>query len=323
MKGLWPIVVFAAVVAALPLVVSSSFALNAVIMVLYAALLGQAWNILAGFGGQFSFGHAVFFGTGAYAAAVLQVRFGWNAWATLPAAIALGALVGAFIGLLSFRYGLRGSYFALVTLAFAEVFRILANTFAFTGAGVGLMIKLEEGAANLQFAGKAGFLHLVLALVVAGLLVSWWLRHSRFGAWLQAVRDNEASAAALGVDVFRVKLAAIMLSGGLMAAGGVFYVQYFHYIDPHIAYGPAISVEALVGPIVGGLGTTWGPLLGAALLHLLGETTRGLLENAPGASLVVYGVLLVLTVTFLPRGIAGAIEAVRASPRAPGRRGGA
>jgi len=308
---LWKIAVFAAIVAAAPAFVQSGFVLNALIMVLYATLLGQAWNILAGFGGQFSFGHAVFFGTGAYAAAVLQLRFGWNAWAALPVAVALGALVGTLIGALSFRYGLRGSYFALVTLAFAEVFRILATTFEFTGAGVGLMLRLDERAANLQFADKAGFLWLILAFVVAAFLLSTWLAHSRYGAWLQAVRDNEASAAALGVDVYRVKLGAIAMSGGLTAAAGVFYVQYFHYIDPHIAYGPAVSVEALVGPIVGGLGTVWGPLLGAALLQLLGETTRGMLADAPGASLVVYGVLLVLTVTFLPRGIIGALRALR------------
>ena len=305
MRGLAGITVFAVAVAALPLFVTSGYALNAIILTLYAALLGQAWNILAGFGGQFSFGHAAFFGTGAYAMAVLQVKFGWNAWAALPAALAAGALVGALIGVLSFRYGLRGSYFALVTLAFAEVLRILANTFAFTGAGVGLMVPLRESAADLQFASRAGYLYLILAFVLVGFLVSWWLRHSRYGAWLQAVRDNEDSAAALGVDAFRVKLRAIMLSGALMAAGGAFYVQYLHYIDPHIAYGPGVSVEALLGPIVGGLGTVWGPLLGAVVLHVLGEATRGLMGDAPGVSLVVYGGVLIAMVMFLPSGIIG------------------
>ncbi len=305
MKSLLGIGAFAIAVAALPLFVTSGYALNAIIMTLYAALLGQAWNILGGFGGQFSFGHAVFFGTGAYAMAVLQVKLGLNAWAALPVALALGAAVGALVGALSFRYGLRGSYFALVTLAFAEVFRILANTFDFTGAGVGLMVPLAESAADLQPATRAGYLWLILALVVTGLLVSWWLKHSRYGAWLQAVRDNEDSASALGVNAFRVKLAAIMVSGSLMAAGGAFYVQYLHYIDPHIAYGPAVSVEALLGPIVGGLGTVWGPLLGAGVLHFLGETTRGLMGDAPGINLVVYGVVLILMVTFLPSGIIG------------------
>ena len=319
MRELALIAAFGAAVAALPLFVSSGFALNAVIMTLYAALLGQAWNILGGFGGQFSFGHAVFFGTGAYAAAVLQVRFGWNAWLALPAAIALGAVVGAFIGVLSFRYGLRGSYFALVTLAFAEVFRILSNTFQFTGAGVGLMIPLAESAARFQFASRAGFLHVILGLTLAACLVAWWLQRSRYGAWLQAVRDNEASAAALGIDVFRVKLGAIMISGALMAAGGVFYVQYFHYIDPHLAYGPGVSVEALLVPIVGGIGTLFGPLLGAAALHLLAELTRTFMGDVPGISLLVYGLVLVLMVTFLPRGIMGLLAGVA---EARGRRRG-
>ena len=233
------------------------------------------------------------------------MHLGLNAWLALPAAVACGAASGVLVGALSFRYGLRGSYFALVTLAFAEVFRILANSVAFTGGGVGLLLPLKESAADLQFAGKAGFLYLILALVLAGFLASWWLKRSRFGAWLAAVRDNEESAAALGVDVFRVKLAAIALSAALMAAGGVFYVQYFHYIDPHIAYGPAVSVEALLAPIVGGLGTVFGPLLGAAVLQALGELTRNLAGDVPGASLVAYGVALVGMVMFLPRGVAG------------------
>lgn len=311
MKGLAGIAVFAVAVALVPAFVTSGYTLNAIIMTLYAALLAQAWNILGGFGGQFSFGHAVFFGTGAYAMAVLQVKFGWNAWAALPAALALGGAMGALIGALSFRYGLRGSYFALVTLAFAEVFRILANTFQFTGAGVGLMVPLAETAANMQFATRTGYLYLILAFVVAGFVISWWLKHSRYGAWLQAVRDNEESAAALGVNVFRVKLQAIVISGALMAAGGAFYVQYLHYIDPHIAYGPGVSVEALLGAIVGGMGTVWGPLLGAALLHMLGETTRNIMGDAPGINLAVYGIVLVLMVSFLPRGVVGLLHARR------------
>jgi branched-chain amino acid transport system permease protein len=305
MRELAAIAAFALAVALLPLFVTSGFALNLAIMVLYSTLLGQAWNLLAGFGGQYSFGHALFFGTGAYASAALQVHLGLNAWLALPVAIACGAAAGALVGALSFRYGLRGSYFALVTLAFAEVFRILANSVGFTGGGVGLLLPLKDSAGDMQFAGKAGFLYLILAFVVAGFLLSFWLKRSRFGAWLAAVRDGEESAAALGVDAFRVKLAAIAMSAALMASGGVFYVQYFHYIDPHIAYGPAVSVEALLGPIVGGLGTLFGPLLGAAALQLLGELTRNFAGSVPGASLVVYGAVLVAMVIFLPRGVAG------------------
>jgi len=308
MRELAAIGALALAVGLLPAFVTSGFFLNLAVMVLYTTLLGQAWNLLAGFGGQYSFGHALFFGTGAYASAVLQVHFSLNAWLALPVAMACGAAGGVLVGALSFRYGLRGSYFALVTLAFAEVFRILANSVAFTGGGVGLLLPLKESVSDMQFAGKPGFLYLILGLTLTGLLVTWWLKHSRFGAWLAAVRDSEDSAAALGVNVFRVKLAAIVLSGALMASGGFFYVQYFHYIDPHIAYGPAVSVEALLAPIVGGLGTLFGPLLGAALLQGLGEITRNLAGDVPGVSLVVYGVALVGVVMFLPRGLAGLVS---------------
>ncbi|HXE47147.1 MAG TPA: branched-chain amino acid ABC transporter permease [Ramlibacter sp.] len=304
MKDLAAIALFVLVVACLPLVTNSGVALNFIMMALYACLLAQAWNILGGFGGQFSFGHALFFGTGAYVQGIAQLQ-GLNPWLALVLALAASAGVGLAVGALTFRYGLKGSYFALVTLAFAEVFRIVALSVPFTGAGVGLMVPLRASAANMQFATRAGYVWLVLALVTAALLASAWLRHSRFGAYLQAVRDNEDAARAIGVNPFRVKLAAIGLSGALMGAGGAFYIQVFQYIDPGIAYGPGTSVEALVAAIVGGMGTLWGPVLGALALHLLGDVTRNLFGQLPGINMVIYGAVLVLIIMFLPRGIAG------------------
>ena len=304
MRDLAAIALFAVLVACAPLVTGSGVVLNFITMALYACLLAQAWNILGGFGGQFSFGHALFFGTGAYVQAIAQLQ-GLNPWIALAVALAASAAVGVFVGALSFRYGLKGSYFALVTLAFAEVFRIVALSVPFTGAGVGLMVPLRESAANMQFATRAGYLWLVLAMVVVALLVTAWLRHSRFGAYLQAVRDNEDAARAVGVDPFRVKLAAIALSAALMGAGGAFYVQVFQYIDPGIAYGPGTSVEALVAAIVGGMGTLWGPVLGALALHLLADVTRNLFGQLPGINMVIYGVVLVLIMMFMPRGVAG------------------
>ena len=217
----------------------------------------------------------------------------------------LAAGVGAGIGAVSFRYGLKGSYFALVTLAFAEVFRIVATSVPFTGAGVGLMLPLRESAVNMQFGSRAGFVWLMLGLVTLALLVTAWLRHSRFGAWLQAVRDNEDAARAVGVEPRRVKLVATVLSAALMGAAGAFYLQVYQYIDPGIAYGPHTSVEALVGAIVGGMGTLWGPVLGALSLHILADVTRNLFGQLPGINMVIYGAVLVLIVMFLPRGIAG------------------
>lgn len=305
------VAVFALAVAALTWVLESGVWLNFVMMTLYAALLAQAWNILGGYGGQFSFGHALFFGCGAYVQAVAQLQGGLNAWVALALAVAVAAAVGLFVGALSFRYGLKGSYFALVTLAFAEVFRILAVSVEFTGGGVGLMLPLRESAAQLQFGSRKGYIALVLGFVVAALLVTTWLRHSRFGAQLQAVRDNEDAARAVGVDPLRTKLGAITLSAGFMGAAGAFYLQVFQYIDPAIAFGPHVSVEALVGAIVGGMGTLWGPLLGAAVLHLLADLTRNLFGQLPGLNMVIYGAVLVLIVMFLPRGLAGMGRSVR------------
>lgn len=305
------IAVFAVTVAALTWTLDSGVWLTFVMMTLYATLLAQAWNILGGYGGQFSFGHALFFGCGAYVQAIAQLQGGLNAWVALALAVVVAGAVGLFVGALTFRYGLKGSYFALVTLAFAEVFRIVAVSVDFTGGGVGLMLPLKESAANLQFASRKGYVAVVLGFVVAALLVTAWLRHSRFGAQLQAVRDNEDAARAVGVDPYRTKLGAITLSGAFMGAAGAFYLQVFQYIDPGIAFGPHVSVEALVGAIVGGMGTLWGPVLGALVLHLLADLTRNLFGQLPGLNMVIYGTVLVVIVMFLPRGLSGMGQSVR------------
>ena len=303
---------FAMAVAVLAATSRSGVVLNFTMMALYGCLMAQSWNLLGGYGGQFSFGHALFFGTGAYAQAIAQVQGHLNPWLALPLAIAAAALVGLIVGGLCFRYGLKGSYFALVTLAFAEVFRIVALSVPFTGAGVGLMVPLREGVANMQFGDRRGFVWIALGLVLLALLATSALRHSRFGAWLQAVRDNEDAARAVGVDPFRVKLGAIALSGALMGAAGALYVQVFQYLDPGLAYGPHTSVEALVAAIVGGLGTLWGPVLGALVLNLLAEGTRSLFGALPGINMVIYGAVLVAIVMFAPRGLLGLGQSVRA-----------
>ena len=310
-KEMLHIAIFAVGVALLLQVGTSGVMLNFVMMALYAALLAQAWNILGGFGGQFSFGHALFFGTGAYVQAIAQVQFGMSPWLALPMAVLASSAVGCFVGAVSFRYGLKGSYFALVTLAFAEVFRIIATSVPFTGAVVGLMVPLREGFANMQFDSRRGYAMLILVFVVLALVVTCWLKNSRFGAYLQAVRDNEDAARAVGVDAFRTKLVAIVISGGFMGVAGAFYVQVFQYIDPSIAYGAHTSVEALVGAIVGGLGTLWGPIIGALALHLLADLTRNLFGQLPGINMVIYGSVLILMVMFAPRGLGGVGQSIR------------
>jgi branched-chain amino acid transport system permease protein len=313
-----PIVVAMAVLAAVPLITASNVVLNFAVMVLLIALVGQGWNLLGGYGGQYSFGHAAFFGTGAYATAILQMRYGVNAWLGFGVGIAAGALVGAAIGALSFRSGLRGSYFALVTLAFAEVLRIIASVAPITGAGVGTLIKLDLRPEAFQFQSRAPFYWILLGLVGASLILVRVIEGIRFGAYLVAVRENEDAAKALGVDAMIIKLGAMTISAAITAAGGCFYAQYFLFIDAGIAYGPWISVEALLAPIIGGIGTVFGPLLGALVIKTLGEVTKLATGDAPGLDLVIYGCVLVLVIAFAPRGIAGIVDDLRRRFRSNG-----
>jgi branched-chain amino acid transport system permease protein len=314
-RAIAPILSSIALLACVPLVASSSLVLDFLIMTLLLALLGQAWNVLGGYGGQYSFGHSAFFGTGAYMTAILQVRYGMNAWAGFCMGIAAGTGVGAVIGVLCFRSGLRGSYFALVTLAFAEVLRIVASVAPVTGAGVGTLINLDLRPEAFQFQSRAPFYWIMLALVAASLAVVRGIENSRFGAWLIAVRENEEAASALGVDPFRIKLAAMMISAAMAAAAGGFYAQYFLFVDSGIAYGARISVEALLVAIIGGAGTVFGPLLGAIIIRTFGELTKAIAGDAPGLDLVVYGGMLIAVVAFAPRGIAGSIAGLRSSFR--------
>ncbi|MCZ7659002.1 MAG: branched-chain amino acid ABC transporter permease [Xanthobacteraceae bacterium] len=310
-RDVLPIVVVVALLALIPPLVSANTVLNFLVFTLIIALAAQGWNILGGYGGQYSFGHAVFFGTGAYATAVLQVHAGLNAWLTFGLGIAAGALVGFVIGFLSFRSGLRGSYFALVTLAFAEVFRIVANVAGLTGGAAGILIKLDVRPENFQFQSRGAFVWIGLGLVAAVLLATRAIERARFGAYLTAVRENEDAARALGVDPFRVKLAAITLSAAVTAAAGCLYAQYFLFLDANIAYGAWISVEALVAPIIGGIGTVFGPLVGALALQGLGHLTSHVAGEVPGIDLVVFGVLLIVMVAFAPEGIVGLLARLR------------
>ena len=311
MKGISSILVATTLLALVPLVTTSNDTLNFLIMALLVALVGQGWNLLGGYGGQYSFGHAAFFGTGAYATAIMQLRFGVNAWIAFGFGITAGALVGAIIGALSFRSGLKGSYFALVTLAFAEVLRIIASVAPVTGAGVGLLVKLDLRPEAFQFQSRLPFYAIALALVAISMIVVRLIEDSRFGAYLIAVRENEDAAKALGVNVVEVKLIAMTVSAAITAAGGGFYAQYFLFVDSGIAYGPWISIEALLAPIIGGVGTVFGPMLGALVVKTLGEVAKLVTGDAPGLDLVIYGGVLVLVVAFAPRGVAGLVTGVR------------
>lgn len=299
----WPLHLSLLALAVLfPFVFSSSFMVNFGVLALFYAFIGQSWNIAGGFAGQLSFGHVVFFGAGAYASTILQLRFGMNPWLGLPASAIAGAIVGGIIGFLSFRAGLKGSYFALITLAFAEVLRILVNSVEFTGGGLGLLIPAKIGANNFQFSERIGFYFVILSLTVVSVAIAVWLKHSRFGAQLAAIRENEDAAMALGINVFNEKVKVMVLSGALCGMGGSFFAQYFLYIDPTIVFGVDKSVEMLLVSMIGGAGTVYGPLIGAVLLAGVSDVTR-VLTNVQGLSLVLYGTLLVIIIAFLPNGL--------------------
>jgi branched-chain amino acid transport system permease protein len=301
----------AALLAALiyPLLVPN-YLITVGMLMFFIAFLGQSWNVAGGFAGQTSFGHAVFFGVGAYTSTILHVSHGWNPWLAWPVATAMGGLVGAGIAFLSFRAGLRGSYFALITLAFAEVFRIVANSASFTRGGLGMLIKADSRLENFQFTTPIAPYYLALALCLVSLGIAWWLTRGRFGARLVAIRENEDAARALGIDVFAEKVKVLTLSGAMCAAGGTFYAQKYLYIDPSIAFGIDKSVEMLLVTMVGGAGTIFGPLIGSIVLTAINELTRNApsvfpaLKNVQPLSLIVYGVMLIIIVARLPDGFA-------------------
>jgi branched-chain amino acid transport system permease protein len=310
-----------------PLLFKSNYVLNFGFLVFFTAFLGQSWNLAGGFAGQTSFGHVAFFGVGAYASTILHVTHGWNPWVAWIVAIAAGALVGCVIGVLAFRAGLRGSYFALITLAFAEVLRIVANSVPFTRGGLGMLIKADPRPENFQFRDPVWFYLLALALCLTSIVIAWWLTRSRFGARLAAIRENEDAARALGIDVLREKVKVLTLSGAMCAAGGTVYAQKYLYLDPWIAFSVEKSVEMLLVSMIGGAGTVLGPLVGAGVIGALGEFTRDLgtlfpgIKNAQPLSLIVYGAVLIAIVGYLPNGLIGLFKRNRKSSSERGAAG--
>ena len=298
------------VAALAPVGISSKFYLDVLTLIFFTAYIGQSWNILGGYAGQFSFGGVMFFGTGAYTSSILLITFGIPPIFGIFVAVLMGAFLGFLVGYLSFRSGLRGSYFALITLAFAELLRVLANSVEFTGGGVGLFLTYAPGFKNLQFVSPTGFYYFSLFLLVISLAIALWLERSRFGAQLVAIRENEEAAEALGIDTLKCKLYAIMIMGGMGGAAGTFYAQKYLYIDPPISYSIALSVEMLLVSIVGGLGTVFGPLIGSVVLHVVNEVARHFIDT-PGLSLIVYGVILIFIISYLPNGLVGLFRKTR------------
>jgi branched-chain amino acid transport system permease protein len=302
--GLWLGIAAIAILLAVPAVVSS-YAVTVFIFIFFYGYLGQAWNILGGYGGQLSAGHAAFVGVGAYATTLLSMQWGLSPWLGMLVGGALAAALGAIIGGLGFRFGLRGFYFVLLTVAFAEVCRIITlNTDAMGGA-LGLYITFTGNPWQLQFRDNRAYYYVALALMLLATAVVAGVERSRLGAYLRAIREDEDAAEALGVDTFRYKLYAIVLSAFLTGLGGAFYANYLFSLQPNAVFGISLSVDIIIRPIVGGAGTVLGPLLGSFILSPLAEIAR-IYFTRPGwvgLHLVVYGLLLIGIVLFLPQGV--------------------
>jgi len=291
------------VLVALPWIVSS-YALTVLIFIFFYAYLGQAWNIVGGYAGQLSVGHAAFVGVGGYAAALLSMHAGLTPWIGMWIGGALAALLGAFIGYLGFRFGLRGFYFVLLTVAFAEICRVAALNVDAVGGALGLYITFTGNPRQFQFQDNRVYYYVALALMLGATVLVWALERHRLGSYLTAIRQDEGACEALGVDTFRCKMLAMVLSSFLTGVGGTFYAFYLFSLQPNAVFGIPLSVEIIIRPIVGGAGTVLGPILGSFILSPLAEISRTYFAQGGwnGAHLIVYGLLLIAVVLFLPQG---------------------
>ncbi|MDE2578765.1 MAG: branched-chain amino acid ABC transporter permease [Hyphomicrobiales bacterium] len=300
---------FGLALVAAPFVVDR-YILSIILLCLIGAYLGQAWNILMGFCGLLSLGHALYLGLGAYGAAALYVKFGIGPWLGVFVAMALAVAASFVIGWLGFRFRIEGVYFSLLTIAFAESARIGFDNWAWLGGAAGffLPVRAEDFGQywNLR-GGPFFFYYLALALAAGGLFVSARLRASKLGhAWL-AIREDAQAARALGVNVTRARFMALFVSAAMTAVGGVYLAFWGNNIFPGQIFDMAHSIDIMLGPIVGGVGTLFGPIVGSFLLVPLGEALiealRALGLNAPGAKALVYGFLLMGIIAAAPSGV--------------------
>ena len=299
----WAVLLILAVLLVLPAVIGG-YALTVFILIFFYGYLAQAWNVVGGYAGQLSAGHAAFVGIGGYTSAMLSLELGITPWVGMFAGGALAAVLGAFIGYLGFRFGLRGFYFVLLTVAFAELCRIIVNNVDALGGPLGLYITFTGNPRQFQFQDSRAYYYVALALLVGATLVVAAIERSRFGAYLAAIREDEDASEALGVNTFRCKLLAMILSSFLTGVGGTFYAFYLFSLQPSTMFGIPLSVEIIIRAIVGGSGTLFGPVLGSFILTPLGELSRLYFAQGGwhGAHLIVYGALLVAVVLFLPEG---------------------
>ena len=300
-------VVLLLVLCAVPFV-ADDFQLSIMALVFLFASTGQAWNLMTGYAGQLSLGHALYFGIGAYAMAIVVQKLGITPWLGLPVAFVVGSMLGALVGALGFRFAVRGVYFALLTIAFAELVRILVEHWSYVGGTGGIFLgALAPDNEPLQsLRGSAAFFYYAL---LATLAVIWAvccvLVRSRIGYRWRAVREDEDAARAIGVPAFRVKVIAATISGGLTGVCGAWFALLQGSLFPDSVLGVRMSIDIIVAPIVGGLGTLFGPIVGAVVVVASNELSKELAQqfSINGINLIIYGALLMLIVLFAPSGI--------------------
>ena len=309
------IFVFAAAYLVLGLIVRNQYYQLILTLVLVWAIMGVAWNVFSGYSGLVSFGHAAFFGLGAYTVTLLLVKFDVTPWIGVPAGMLVGAAAGAVIGYPTFR--LRGVYFALAMLAYP-----LALLYIFEWLGyqeVPLPMKRDAPAAYMQFSDHRAYVVIALAMLVIALLVSLRIERSRFGLSLTAIKQNEWAAEASGIDALRWKLKAIMLSGAIAAAAGGFYAVVLLIVTPLTVFGMLTSAQALIVTLFGGVATLWGPVVGAIILVPLAEVLHAELgDKIPGINGVVFGAAIVVVILVAPEGIVPKLREVLARRRPRG-----
>lgn len=289
----------------IPLSAGSPFTYHLFIIICVYGALATAWNIVGGFAGQLSLGHAIFYGIGSYTAALLIIHAGITPWIGMFAGAAVSALVAALISYPCFR--LRGPFFALSTIAFLEVIKLLVIHYKdLTGGSVGLTVPLQIGPTWMIFREKWPYLLIAFGFLLLTLWVSWLIKRSRIGFHLVAVREREDAALAVGVNAQRVKLIAVVISAVLTSLVGTFHAMYLTFIEPASAFSLELSIQIAMFALIGGLGTVAGPLAGTVLVLPLAELARGWLSGlGNGFHGVVYGVVLVIVVLAMPRGIVG------------------
>lgn len=299
----------------MPIIPLPPYIAHVAILTMLWAYLATAWNILGGLTGQLSLGHATFFGVGAYTTYFLASWYGIPPLLCLVVSGLAASAISIFIGYPCFRYGLRGAYFTLATIAFTEIMKdLFIYLREFTGGSLGVWMPiLPEGLLTLFFLRKEPYYYLTVALYATLLITINLLGKMR--DYLIAIREDEDVAASIGINVTKYKLLALIISSFFVGVGGSLYMCYFRYVNPYVAFGLDTSLQMVLISIFGGLYTIWGALIGSVILTPVGEYLRITLGGTyVGSHLVIYGVLLILVIRFLPRGVYGVLESIRSRP---------